>query len=421
MNATRIMVYSHDTFGLGNLRRIIAICEHLLNYWPQLSILLVSGSPMIHEFRLPKGLDYIKLPCLNRGISGELSVKHLGTSMEETVALRSQLIHSAATHFKPDLLLIDKKPTGIKGELIPTLDYLQQNLPKSKSILLLRDILDTPEKTVAEWDRFGYYSAIQAHYDQIWVVGMHAVFDVAQAYRLPLPIAHKVRYCGYIRKQLDNRKRADVKAQLGINRSERLVLVTPGGGEDGYKLIETYLEGCLQAEKRISDPQNRHLINNKEIFHSLILCGPEMPVEQYLKLQQLAERCPRITLKSFTNDLLSHIKAADAVVSMGGYNTLTEIIAMGKRTVVVPRIKPSQEQLIRATCFAKKGWVTMIHPERVTARSLIQAVIAQFDAPPPPSDELDFNGLPQIARHLAALLRPHQQPALPISPLRLMA
>ncbi|MEL7224866.1 MAG: glycosyltransferase, partial [Cyanobacteria bacterium J06576_12] len=59
MDATRIMVYSHDAFGLGNLRRMLAICEHLLTRWPNLSILLVSGSPMIHEFRLPVGLDYI--------------------------------------------------------------------------------------------------------------------------------------------------------------------------------------------------------------------------------------------------------------------------------------------------------------------------------------------------------------------------
>ncbi|MEL7316717.1 MAG: glycosyltransferase, partial [Cyanobacteria bacterium J06559_3] len=122
----RLMVYSHDAFGLGNLRRMLTICDYLLSCWPRLSILLVSGSPMIQGFRLPKGLDYIKLPCLNRGIAGDISAKYLGTSTEETVALRSQLIYSAACHFKPDLLLVDKKPAGLKGELTQTLEYLQQ-------------------------------------------------------------------------------------------------------------------------------------------------------------------------------------------------------------------------------------------------------------------------------------------------------
>ncbi|MEO0828040.1 MAG: glycosyltransferase [Cyanobacteria bacterium J06639_16] len=403
MNTMRLMVYSHDAFGLGNLRRMLAISEYLLSCWPRLSILLVSGSPMLQGFRLPKGLDYIKLPCLSRGISGELSAKYLGTSIEETVELRSQLICSAATYFKPDLLLVDKKPAGLKGELTPTLNYLQQWLPKTKRILLLRDILDAPQKTIYEWKKLGYYQAIQAHYDQIQIVGMQTVFDLVQEYRLPLPIAHKVRYCGYVRKQPGNRSRADLRQQLGVGEADRLVLVTPGGGEDGYDLVHTYLQGLksLQAQPGIG-----------ETVHSLILCGPEMPGEQQMRLQRLAATCTKITLQNFTDDLLSYLAAADAVVSMGGYNTLTEILTLGKRTVVVPRVTPSQEQLIRATRFTERGLVDMIHPANVTPRSLIQAVIKQLTSKSELQAGLDFNGLPQVANHLAALLSP-AQPSIP--------
>ena len=88
----RLLVYSHDAFGLGNIRRMLAICEHLLSEIPDLSILLLSGSPMLQGFRLPKGLDYIKLPCLNRGETGEIAVKYLGMGVEEIVKLLS-LIH----------------------------------------------------------------------------------------------------------------------------------------------------------------------------------------------------------------------------------------------------------------------------------------------------------------------------------------
>lgn len=414
MNATRIMMYSHDAFGLGNLRRMLAICEHLLSTWPRLSILLVSGSPMIHEFRLPQGLDYIKLPCLNRGISGELSAKYLGTSVEETVALRSRLIYSTAIHFKPDLLLVDKKPTGLKGELSSTLNYLQKEIPQSKRVLLLRDILDSPEKTVGEWGQWGYYRAIQTHYDQVLVAGMKSVFNLVQAYRLPVPVARKVRYCGYIRKQPDSRQRADLRAQFGIRQAAPLVLVTPGGGEDGYSLVHNYLKGLEGLQELEGLPGLKRLTavaNGRETspsstdsaIYSLILCGPEMPVEQRLRLQQLAVNCSRVIFQSFTNDLLSYLQAADVVVSMGGYNTLTEILTMGKRTVVVPRIQPSQEQLIRATRFAKKGWITTIHPEQVSGPVLIQAVLAQLTSPSPPPDGIDFNGLPNIAQHLSAL------------------
>ncbi len=401
MNTMRLMVYSHDAFGLGNLRRMLTICDYLLSCWPQLSILLVSGSPMIQGFRLPKGLDYIKLPCLNRGIAGDVAAKYLGTSTEETVELRSQLIYSAAYHFKPNLLLVDKKPAGLKGELTKTLEHLQQHSPNTKRVLLLRDILDTPQKTIADWQKLGCYQDIQAHYDQALVVGMQVIFDLAQEYRLPLPISSKLRYCGYLRKQSSKRNRADLRQHLGVKEADRLVLITPGGGEDGYGLVATYLQGLKQMTPDAT-------------LHSLILSGPEMPGEQQLQIQQLAATCPRVTLNSFTDDLLSHLAAADAVVSMGGYNTLTEILTLGKRAVVVPRIKPSQEQLIRATRFAKRGLVDMIHPEHVTPRSLMQAVEAQLNARSPLPVGLDFNGLPRIANHLAALLSPIQEPLFPV-------
>ncbi|EDX85697.1 Glycosyltransferase family 28 C-terminal domain [Synechococcus sp. PCC 7335] len=428
MNTTRIMVYSHDAFGLGNLRRMLAICEHLLKHWPNLSILLVSGSPMIHEFRLPQGLDYIKLPCLNRGVSGELSAKYLGTSIEETVALRSHLIYSAAVHFKPNLLLVDKKPTGLRGELANTLSYLQQTVPENKRVLLLRDILDTPEKTIDEWCRWGHHHAIQTHYDQVLVAGVQSVFDLVQEYRLPLPIAHKVRYCGYIRKQLTGHEQVDPRAQLGIKPTDSLVLVTPGGGEDGFSLVHTYLEGlkliqALPPRRQTADDEPSLDLSDVTgpIIHSLILSGPEMPIEQRSRLEELAAGCSSISFQSFTTDLLSYLQAADAVVSMGGYNTLTEILMLGKRTVVVPRIHPSQEQLIRAINFAKKGWITMVHPEQVTGRSLIQAVLDLLYQPflPPErmatrpkhrSESLDLNGLPQISGYLSALLASAQQP-----------
>jgi len=215
---------------------------------------------------------------------------------------------------------------------------------------------------------------------------------------LPLPVAHKVCYCGYIRKQPDNRQRGDFRAQLNIERDAPLVLVTPGGGEDGYDMVHTYLEGIQQIKTSTRDGELSHSLK------SLVLCGPEMPIKQQLQLQQMAASCPDVIFKSFSNDLLSCVKATDVVVAMGGYNTLTEILSLGKRVVVVPRIRPSQEQLIRATRFQQKGWVTMLHPEEMTARSLLQTVLKQFSIPPFYPNDINFNGLSCISHYLSALV-----------------
>ncbi|TLY79434.1 MAG: glycosyltransferase, partial [Gammaproteobacteria bacterium] len=58
-----MLVYSHDTFGLGNIKRMLEISKHLVAAYGNVSVLIISGSPMLHAFRIPPRIDYIKLPC----------------------------------------------------------------------------------------------------------------------------------------------------------------------------------------------------------------------------------------------------------------------------------------------------------------------------------------------------------------------
>ena len=398
----KIMVYSHDAYGLGNISRMLAICNYLLKQNSDLSILLVSGSPMLHDFRLPPGLDYIKLPCLNRGW-GQMAVKYLNADIESILRLRSEIILAAARNYQPDLVLVDKKPTGIEGELQPTIEYLKRNLPKTKFVLLLRDILDTPEKTIAEWQREDYYCQVEALYDSILVVGMQEIFDLVREYQFgrAMPsassaIADKLRYCGYIRKDSGLKNRRTIRQELGIGKDEKLILVTPGGGEDGYYLINNYLQGLAQQRDNFTE-QN---------IHTLIFCGTEMPPQHQQQIYQQARELPGVTIKEFTNDMMSYINTANLVVSMCGYNTITEVLQKGKKAIVVPRIKPGREQLIRAQSMAKAGLIEMIHPEELSPNLLIEAVFASLTSAKSPakSVRLDFLGLPRVADYLSMLM-----------------
>ncbi|WP_293338080.1 glycosyltransferase [Microcoleus sp. CAWBG58] len=388
----RLMVYSHDAFGLGNIRRMLTICEHLLSTITDLSILVVSGSPMLQSFRLPPRLDYIKIPCLNRGESGEISVKYLNTEIAETVKLRSDLILMAAINFKPDAILVDKKPYGIKNELLTTLKFLKKQLPQTKLLLLLRDILDSPEKTVSEWKEHGFYEAVEKFYDQILVVGMPEVFDICREYQFPQAVAQKVRYCGYLRKEPGLKSREIRRQELQVKESEQLVLVTPGGGEDGYQLVDTYLTGVAQQQAAA--------------FRSVIICGSEMPAQQREQLHQKAALNPKVKILEFTDDLMSYIDAADVAVCMSGYNTITEVLSLGKRTIAVPRIKPASEQLMRAEKMSKLGLLAMIHPDEVTPVNLMNLLSIKLNkthscalAP-----GLDLGGLPRISHYISHLL-----------------
>ena len=72
--------------------------------------------------------------------------------------------------------------------------------------------------------------------------------------------------------------------------------------------------------------------------------------------------------------MMSYMDAADVVVSMGGYNTICEILTLRKRAVVVPRTRPVQEQLIRAERMARLGLMRVIHPAKLGARQLMSVV-----------------------------------------------
>lgn len=385
----KLMVYSHDAFGLGNIRRILAICQYLLKTLPDVSILVVSGSPVLHSLRLPEGLDYIKLPCLGRDAAGRLTVKYLKSLPEDVVRLRSHLILTAAAHFQPDLLLVDKKPEGLRNELRETLGYLSRHCPRTKRVLLLRDILDTPEATVQQWKQNNYYQITQTQYDQVWIVGTREIFDLPEEYCFPLPLQHKVRFCGYINRELGQVARPVLRQQLGVQPEEPLVVVTPGGGGDGYEMVKAYL-GAIAAHP--SPPK------------TVIVFGPEMSAPERQTLSDQAKAYPTVQTLAFTDDLMSYLNAADAVVAMGGYNTTCELLTLRKPAILIPRTRPVQEQWIRAQRLAKRGLLQAIHPQRLTSQRLLGALQTALQSPPPPPFRLD--GLPCIAELTEALLQP---------------
>ncbi|MGD1716503.1 glycosyltransferase family protein [Dapis sp. BLCC M172] len=382
----KIMLYSHDTYGLGNLRRMLTICRYLLEAIPQLSILLVCSSPVVHSFRMPKGLDYIKLPCIGRNEYGELAVKYLGTEIKETFKLRSELIKITTINFKPDIILVDKKPYGLQEELRDTLEYIKNSDYSPKFVLLLRDILDTPKKTIAEWKSKRYYEGIELFYDQVWVVGMQEVFDITKEYKFPAAISEKVKHCGYIRRRAERKNNDEIRQELNINYDEKFVLVTPGGGADGYHLIDNYISGLDYLEKQ-------------DKIRSLIICGPEMPQEKQEALHRKVRKYSNVKIIEFTDELISYMNVADTIVSMGGYNTVCEILSLGKPAVIVPRTKPVKEQLIRAESMDKVGLLKAIHPDVLAPENLMIAVLEKLKNTAknqPKLFNLDLDGLPRI-------------------------
>jgi len=386
----RIMVYSHDTFGLGNIRRMLAICTYLHASVPDLSVLIVSGSPMLQNFRVLEGIDYIKLPCLKRTESGDLGARFLDLEVEQIVRLRRELILSTVVTFQPDVVLVDKKPDGLAGELEPSLRYIKCNLPRTRILLVLRDILDKPASTISAWTNRGCYNTVQWYYDDVLVLGMRQIFDVCTEYCFPKALCDKVKFCGYVARETPVRSRSEIRRQLGITDHEQLLLATTGGGEDGFHI----LAATLEALKKVAQESRTQ---------ALVVTGPELAPARAQELRAAAQSCPRVRLVDFVDDMISYMHAADAVISMAGYNTICELLTLGKRSIVIPRVKPVEEQKIRAERMATVPLFRTILPNALTPALLADAIREQLQEANrgvQVANPIDLGALPRISAML---------------------
>jgi predicted glycosyltransferase len=252
---------------------------------------------------------------------------------------------------------------------------------------LLRDILDGPAQTVALWRQQQSYDVLKTYYDRVLVLGTRDVFDVCVEYQFPQALRSRVEFCGYIRREASSTTRDRVRREWDIGERETVALVTTGGGEDGYHLIRTYLLGLESFA-----PDERAL--------SVIVTGPELSAARQGDIRSMAIRCPRVKIIEFTDDMMALLNAADVVVSMGGYNTVCELLTLRKRAVVVPRTRPVAEQSIRAERMSARGFFRTLDPAQLTPAALMREVSAQVQAHRTGADfevDLDMDALPRIA------------------------
>lgn len=350
----KILMYSHDTYGLGHIRRTMTLAQTLLTKGHQ--ILILTGSPIVGRFDIPKGIDFVRIPGMIKQ-SNEVYVPHsIEIAPQLILAIRQNIILATAQTFRPDLFLVDKAPLGLKFEITATLIWLRENSPKTKVVLGLRDIMDSPESTIQEWRERKMYKVFEQLYSEIWVYGSQHIFDAVREYAIPENIESKIHFTGYIPRQIPQfRNRPGIRRELGLCNGEKFVLVTAGGGGDGFKVIDTYLS-MLEARPDCG-------------FKSMIVTGPMLNVKLYDKLAARARRL-KIRIVKFHRKIEKIMLASDCVVSMGGYNTMCELISAARPMLIIPRSVPRKEQLMRAQIFAARGLLEYIPQETVTVENM---------------------------------------------------
>src|SRR3712207_5247510 len=229
----RVLLYSHDTFGLGHLRRSRAIANALVEERPGVSVLIISGSPVIGSFEFGSGVDYVRVPGVTKLPDGDYRSLNLNVSIDDAVGLRESIILQTAESFRPDLFIVDKEPTGFRGEVVPALECLKAQ--GCCLVLGVRDVMDEPALLATEWERKGAVEALRRYYDEVWVYGLKDIYEPLMALDLPREVERRIAYTGYLRREVPQRS---ALARYPKLTKSPFVLVTTGGGGDGDDVID---------------------------------------------------------------------------------------------------------------------------------------------------------------------------------------
>jgi len=323
----KYFLYSHDTFGLGHIRRNLKIAKHLAQRGHQ--VLIGCSSPYSFKYDLPAGVSLLKIPGFEKNKIGNYVPREKSWTKDQLTSFRSKKFAEAITDFAPDTLLVDKEPAGINGELLESFDTIRRIFPDCRIVCGMRDILDSPIVIRSEWAKKNTVDVLSKYYDQIIVYADARMVDFSKEYNLPKILDSKLTYSNYL---------LDFNQKIGCKPFDYDVLGTFGGGGDGESYAKSFLSWA----------QNTNL----KVYY---LGGPHLSSDLISLATKIKNKNAQFEWSSFSNFPEDLFLRSEKVITMGGYNTLCELIGMGHKPIVLPRQFPRMEQMVRAQKFNEFG------------------------------------------------------------------
>ncbi len=378
----KVLAYNSAARGTGQFVRGLKLAATIVSAFGDAQCTLLVGSNYFPR-QCPANTTIIRMPEITKTLNGRAVCRSL--NVERAFEIRQATIRSVISEFRPDVFLVDSRPLGLNGELVHALQEIRAR-GECKIMLILRDIVDQPALVKARWRDESVYEAIENLYDKVIFLGEESIYNAAEMYGLT-SFGNKVIYVGYLGNHVthvaDQRRRHDGPDAMSS------VLVTVGGGYDGDLLVRAlccYIESIADAERHIS-------------FKIVLGCNSP------LCRKTLVAEYPRITrdaeIIASLDDLTALIAEADLVITMCGYNTLTEVLAHRKKLIAVPRSHSGCEQIIRAEAVARAYDGIWVLPERKLSTETIGQALRLGLAAPPPRREFEMSGNARLVELLS--------------------
>ena len=393
--APRVVLYSHDTLGFGHLRRNMLLAQAIRECGHAPEILMIAGMREAGAFALPEGVDCITLPAYAKATDGTYHARDLGIGVDALCDIRAATIRAAVKGFQPDLMIVDNVPRGAQFELGPTLKALKQS-GRTRIVLGLRDIIDRPSVMRQQWLRQRNFEALHDYYDDIWVYGDPAFYPTADEYGLGAELSARVTYTGY----LDQRARVSADApgadplQVTCGDTRPFVLCQVGGGRDGAALCAAFAAAPMPAGHQ-----------------GILITGTQMSPKDQARIAALSQGRTDLTVVDFVTEPVGLTARAAASVAMCGYNTACETMSFGLPALIIPRVRPRTEQLIRAKRMQDRGIADMMHPDTLSPAALGDWLAQAVTRGPKPT-AVDLGGLSRVTALAAQMLAPRKSARL---------
>jgi predicted glycosyltransferase len=363
--ATRVLFYSHDSYGTGHLRRTLRLSRHLRRCRPAVEPVVATGSPIAERFLGPPDAPYVILPAVIKVGDGVYEPRDSTRTLGEVLAERTSGLLQLIEAYPPDIVVVDHAPAGLGGELLLVFDRLVARRPRPRFVLGLRDVASGGSSTRQAWAKHGIRDLLEGLYDAIVVFGWREYFDAVLECGLSPAASAKTRFVGYLGEPADLPGALLVRRRFGSS-GRPLVVATVGGGEDGYQVLATLLDAYRLWPESVR-------------FDSVLIGGPLMPGSDRRRLAETSVTVRGVTFLDEVADLPVFLAAADAVIAMAGFNTACEIFAAARPAVVIPRAARGSDQAHRGVLLARHRFALTMPFDELNPGALLAAVNRLLD------------------------------------------
>lgn len=356
MSKKRIVFYSQHLVGVGHHFRNRQIISALTDDY---EIYFVDGGRQVSGMTLPKSVQTYHLTPVFKDLTTGCLTSATG-DIQTVLKARQQALINLIARLCPNIFIIEYFPFArweLADELLAAIRKARFVNPDVRVICSLRDVPRCPP------DPSRVCSILNRHFQALLIHADPQVTRLANHFPHTDNIQIPVHYTGYVTEPLNGTGHC--------LQSQNSVLVSAGGGVDGYDLIKP----CIKAWQRLS---HKGIVANRKM---VIFTGPFLSQARYAALERMCNGGP-FHLSRFTSHFLQWMQSADLSISRAGYNTCMNILETRTRSILVPGTLVSDQEF-RAHRLSDLGLAHLLTPQNLTTDTMVKAIVQALSRPPP--------------------------------------